>query len=253
MLGVDTTTFEQDGVGAGTLIELSEDDFETLGTGKTQARLLAAEVLDLKKGLLFDVDAADPVLAASATILLRRLSDENQDTRAEALKCLARSTVRDPRLVSPVLLALTDEHACVRRAAAGALAALAPRGNPRAVEAVGKALRDADAGVRRAAVEALQVVVAEGDRNLALSNALTVLLEDADMRVRAAAAAALGVFKKGDEDVLWGLEHKMTHGGLAARVAAVKVCVCVCVCARACVCVCVCVCMCVCVWWWWWR
>ncbi len=42
-----------------------------------------------------------------------------------------------------------------------------------------------------------------------LSNAIIAVLEDTDIRVRTSAVKALSKFKKCDDDVLWGLSHKM--------------------------------------------
>ena len=215
--GIDATQFEEDGVSAEVLLALSEEDLMTLGSGKVQARLLVAELVALKQGLTLEVEASDQTVAAAATVLLRRLGDDDHEVRASAIAQLEKCKLNDRRAVSPVAAKLLDPHPAVRRAAAGALGAIAEKSDRRAIESITKSLRDPDVLVRRAGLESLAALLEPGDRNLPLANAVLGVLEDRDIRVRASAVKVLGKFKKSDEDVLWGIRHKMTHGAAYTR------------------------------------
>ena len=48
-----------------------------MSPGVVNARLLVPEILALKQGMALDVEAADPSVAAAASIMLRRLSDSD--------------------------------------------------------------------------------------------------------------------------------------------------------------------------------
>ena len=158
---------------------LSEDDLMTLGTGKVNARLLVTDLIMLKQGLTLEVESSDQSLSAAATVLLRRLNDEDHEVRAASLERLGRHCkVTDRRALSPVIERLGDPHASVRRAASAALSTLADKGDKKVIDSVAKALRDVDAAVRLAALETIQSLIEMGDRNLPLSNAITGVLED---------------------------------------------------------------------------
>ena len=71
----------------------------------TDARLLVPEILALTQGMALEVEAADQSVAAAASVLLRRLSDSDPQTRAMAVAGLSacRCKLSDRRVVSPVL------------------------------------------------------------------------------------------------------------------------------------------------------
>jgi len=63
------------------------------------------EILALTQGMALEVEAADQSVAAAASVLLRRLSDSDPQTRAMAVAGLSacRCKLSDRRVVSPVL------------------------------------------------------------------------------------------------------------------------------------------------------
>ncbi|EKX42722.1 hypothetical protein GUITHDRAFT_111394 [Guillardia theta CCMP2712] len=218
LMGFDPQPLENDGVPARYLADLDEDDFMLLGLSQEQARLLVSDVQCLITGVPVELELADAPTSAAGSLLLNHLERGSEQDQILAAKTLPKICPRGEKRVvsalackvqgielegcSPKLLVVVIE----------ALRELAPKGDSGMINSLSRYLFVDDAKVRRATIMALQGIIEQDERNLKLANMLLAHLEDSDPSVRAAATDALGNFKKNDEDILWGIRHKIDFG-----------------------------------------
>jgi WD40 repeat protein/HEAT repeat protein len=159
----------------------------------------AEELLALRKQVAgqFPECFGSPVASLDAVLTRRvdprvgqlaaRLANRQESAARRAWAAEALSWIKDPAGLAPLLAALRDPAAPVRRAAAGALSQYQPPA-PETVQALVQVLRkDADDGARASAAWALQGQAAK----MAKADLLRALQEDRAAGVRAGAARGL--------------------------------------------------------------
>ena len=117
-------------------------------------------------------------------LLIPALTDENPLVRRHAGEALWKMRVRDRRALDPLIGALKDQDALLRRFAAGAIGVI---GDRRAVNPLLSVLKDEDSLVRSLAVEALGRIA-----DAQAVPALAAALKEEDIEMRRKAAEALG-------------------------------------------------------------
>jgi HEAT repeat protein len=146
--------------------------------GPMDAEYLRERLLTVDLSVIRDWAAAllamgDPISVITAIRGLRATSVGTRIAAAVALGELC-----DPRAVIPLIDALADPIAGVRRCAVESLAMLGP--NPGSAEACRRMLLDEEAGVRTAAVDAVVGLAADSE----LDRWLRPVLDDPSLRVR---------------------------------------------------------------------
>ncbi|HMF17886.1 MAG TPA: HEAT repeat domain-containing protein [Gemmataceae bacterium] len=135
-------------------------------------------------------------------------------------KCVAAKTkIGTPQRgdLSDFLASLKDARAGLRAAAAQAIGMIGPDAKD-ADPPLGKALADPSADVRISAAQALWNIKSKSAKDL--TPIAVICLQDKDSGVRSRAAAALGSFKAGDNEVLDALQNALGDSSGKVRVQA---------------------------------